>query len=380
MLKGKAFNTRLLHAAADRDPFTGAVSTPIYQVSTFHQDPDKPGDYDYSRSGNPTRKALEDLIAQLEGGVRGFAFASGMAATSSVLMLFQPGDHLVVSEDLYGGSFRVLTTVFDRWGLKISFVDSSDPEAVEKAITPSTKALFIETPSNPLLKISDLRELVKIAQRHNLITIADNTFLTPYLCRPLELGVDIVIHSATKFLNGHSDVLAGLVVAKDQEFADKIGFLQNALGGVLGPQDSWLLIRGLKTLGIRLDRQSANAQIMANWFQTQPWVEKVYYPGLESHPGRKVLSEIASGFGAIVSFKVKETEILDKLVRNLTLPAVAVSLGAVESILTHPVTMSHAAMAPAQRDKLGISNNLLRLSVGLEDTFDLIEDFLNAIN
>ncbi|HWQ40546.1 MAG TPA: PLP-dependent aspartate aminotransferase family protein [Desulfosporosinus sp.] len=379
MLKGKAFNTRLLHAAADRDPFTGAVSIPIYQVSTFHQDPDKPGDYDYSRSGNPTRKALEDLIAQLEGGVRGFAFASGMAATSSVLMLFQPGDHLVVSEDLYGGSFRVLTTVFDRWGLKISFVDSSDSEAVEKAITPSTKALFIETPSNPLLKISDLRELVKIAQRHNLITIADNTFLTPYLCRPLELGVDIVIHSATKFLNGHSDVLAGLVVAKDQEFADKIGFLQNALGGVLGPQDSWLLIRGLKTLGIRLDRQSANAQIMANWFQTQPWVEKVYYPGLESHPGRQVLSEIASGFGAIVSFKVKEPEILDKLVRNLTLPAVAVSLGAVESILTHPVTMSHAAMAPAQRDKLGISNNLLRLSVGLEDTFDLIDDFLKAI-
>jgi cystathionine beta-lyase/cystathionine gamma-synthase len=380
MLKGKAFNTRLLHAAADRDPFTGAVSTPIYQVSTFHQDPDKPGDYDYSRSGNPTRKALEDLIAQLEGGARGFAFASGMAATSSVLMLFEPGDHLVVSEDLYGGTFRALTTVFDRWGLDISFVDSSDPEAVEKAINPSTKALFIETPSNPLLKISDLRELVKIAKRHNLITIVDNTFLTPYLCRPLELGVDVVIHSATKFLNGHSDVLAGLVVAKDPELAEKIGFLQNALGGVLGPQDSWLLIRGLKTLGIRLDRQSTNALTMANWLQTQSWVEKVYYPGLETHPGRKVLSEIATGYGAVVSFKVKEIAILDKLVRNLKLPAVAVSLGAVESILTHPITMSHAAMAPAQRDKLGISNNLLRLSVGLEDPNDLIEDFLKAIN
>ncbi len=380
MLKGKGFNTRLLHAAADRDPFTGAVSTPIYQVSTFHQDPDKPGDFDYSRSGNPTRKALEDLIAQLEGGDRGFAFASGMAATSSVLMLFKPGDHLVVSEDLYGGTFRALTTVFDRWGLEISFVDSSDPEAVEKAINPSTKALFIETPSNPLLKISDLRELVKIAKRHNLITIVDNTFLTPYLCRPLELGVDIVIHSATKFLNGHSDVLAGLVVAKDPELAEKIGFLQNALGGVLGPQDSWLLIRGLKTLGIRLDRQSTNALTMANWLQTQSWVEKVYYPGLETHPGRKVLSEIATGYGAVVSFKVKETEILDKILRNLTLPAVAVSLGAVESILTHPITMSHAAMAPAQRDKLGISYNLLRLSVGLEETNDLIEDFLKAIN
>lgn len=379
MLKGKAFNTRLLHAAADRDPFTGAVSTPIYQVSTFHQDPDKPGDYDYSRSGNPTRKALEDLIAHLEGGARGFAFASGMAATSSVLMLFKPGDHLVVSEDLYGGTFRALTAVFDRWGLEISFVDSSDPETVEMAIKPSTKALFIETPSNPLLKISDLRELVKIAKRHNLITIVDNTFLTPYLCRPIELGVDVVIHSATKFLNGHSDVLAGLVVAKDRDLAEKIGFLQNALGGVLGPQDSWLLIRGIKTLGIRLDRQSANALTMANWLETQSWVEKVYYPGLETHPGRQVLSEIATGYGAVVSFKVKETEILDKLVRNLTLPAVAVSLGAVESILTHPVTMSHASMAPAQRDKLGISHNLLRLSVGLEDPNDLIEDFLNAI-
>lgn len=269
--------------------------------------------------------------------------------------------------------------MFDRWGLKISFVDTSDLAAVEKAITPSTRALFIEPLSNPLLKISDLNALVTIAKRHNLITIVDNTFLTPYFCRPLEQGVDLVIHSATKFINGHSDVLAGIVVAKGSELAEKIGFLQNALGGVLGPQDSWLLIRGLKTLGIRLDRQSSNALSIANWLQGQSWVEKVYYPGFEDHPGQKLLKNSSTGYGAIVSFKVKETEILDKLIRNLQIPAVAVSLGAVESILTYPITMSHASMPKAQRDKLGISRNLLRLSVGLEEPEDLIEDFLRAI-
>jgi len=379
MREERSFNTRLLHDAADRDPVTGAVSTPIYQVSTFHQDPDNPGIYDYSRSGNPTRRALEDLIAALEQGKRGFAFASGMAAVSTVLMLFQPGDHLIVSEDIYGGTYRVLTQVFDRWDLRISFVDTTNPEEIVKALNSRTTALFIETPSNPLLKITDLREVAAIAERNGLLTIVDNTFLTPYLCRPLELGIDIVIHSATKFLNGHSDVVAGLVVVKDPELANKIGFLQNALGGVLGPQDSWLLIRGIKTLGIRIDRQSANALSIATWLKSQAWVEEVYYPGLENHLGRGILSEISTGYGAVVSFEVKESNVLQKLIRKLTIPAVAVSLGAVESILTYPVTMSHASMPKSQREKLGITDKLLRLSVGLEEPAEIINDILNAL-
>lgn len=377
--EGMDFNTRLLHAAGERDPLTGAVSTPIYQVSTFHQDIDHPGLYDYSRSGNPTRAELEHLIADLEHGVRGFAFASGMAATTAVLMTFAPGDHLVVSEDLYGGTYRALTKVFSRWQLEVTFVETADTRAVREAIRPNTKALFVETPSNPLLKISDLKGLIAIAKEHHILTIVDNTFLTPYYCRPLEWGADIVVHSATKFLNGHSDVVAGLVVAREEEVASAIGFIQNALGAVLGPQDSWLLIRGLKTLGIRLDRQSANALELAKWLSGQPWVEKVYYPGLPGYPGKEVLEKVSSGYGAIVTFVIKEDEIFRRLLHRLVLPAVAVSLGAVESILTHPATMSHAAMPAEERAKRGIKDNLVRLSVGLESPKDIIADFLQAI-
>ncbi len=374
-MKQQGFNTRLLHDAADRDPFTGAVSTPIYQVSTFHQDVDNPGLYDYSRSGNPTRAALEELISKLEGGVKGFAFSSGMAATSTILLLFEPGDHLIVSSDLYGGTFRVLSKVFSRWQLEVSFVDTTQPELVRQAINSRTKALFVETPSNPLLKITDLREMIKISKEFGLLTVVDNTFLTPYYCRPLELGADIVLHSATKFLNGHSDVVAGLAVARSEELAQRIGFLQNAFGAVLGPQDSWLLIRGLKTLGIRLEKQSENALILAGWLDSQPWVSKVYYPGLEQHEGRSILEDLSSGYGAILSFEVREPNILHRILREMELPAVGVSLGAVETILTHPATMSHASIPVEERTKLGITDNLLRLSVGLEDTEDLIRDF-----
>lgn len=374
-MKQHGFNTRVLHDAADRDPFTGAVSTPIYQVSTFHQDVDNPGLYDYSRSGNPTRAALEELIAKLEGGVRGYAFSSGMAATSTILLLFEPGDHLIVSTDLYGGTFRVLSKVFSRWQLEVSFVDTTQPELVRQAINSRTKALFIETPSNPLLKITDLRKMIKISKECDLLTIVDNTFLTPYYCRPLELGADIVLHSATKFLNGHSDVVAGLAVAKSDELAQRISFLQNAFGAVLGPQDSWLLIRGLKTLGIRLEKQSKNAFILAKWLDSQAWISKVHYPGLSEHEGRRVLEELSTGYGAILSFEVKEPYILHRILREMELPAIGVSLGAVETILTHPATMSHASMPKEERTVLGITDNLLRLSVGLEDPEDLIHDF-----
>lgn len=372
------FNTRLLHAAADRDPNTGAVSTPIYQVSTFHQDIEHPGRFDYSRSGNPTRAELEKLIAELEGGTCGFAFASGMAAISTVFMSFKPGDHLIVSEDIYGGTYRALTQVFSRWQLQVTFVDTTDLQAVAEAIQPATKAIYVETPSNPLLKISDLEGIIKISQEHGLLTIVDNTFLTPYFCRPLTLGADIVVHSATKFLNGHSDVVAGLVVARDDEIGKPIGFLQNALGAVLGPYDSWLLIRGLKTLGIRLERQAQNALAFAEWINAQPWVKNVFYPGLSTHLGRDVLHRVSSGDGAIVSFEVLSEDVLKRILKKLTLPAVAVSLGAVESILTHPAKMSHASMPKEQRTKLGISDNLLRLSVGLEDYKDIIRDFESA--
>lgn len=372
------FNTRLLHAAADRDPNTGAVSIPIYQVSTFHQDIEHPGRYDYSRSGNPTRAELEKLIAELEGGTRGFAFASGMAAISTVFMSFKPGDHLIVSEDIYGGTYRALTQVFSRWQLQVTFVDTTDLQAVQEAIQPATKAIYVETPSNPLLKISDLEGIISISQEHGLLTIVDNTFLTPYFCRPLELGADIVVHSATKFLNGHSDVVAGLVVAKDDKIGKPIGFLQNALGAVLGPYDSWLLIRGLKTLGIRLEKQAQNALAFAEWLNSQSWVKKVFYPGLSTHSGRDVLHRVSSGDGAIVSFEVINEDVLKRVLKKLTLPAVAVSLGAVESILTHPATMSHASMPKEQRAKLGITDNLLRLSVGLEDSRDIIRDFESA--
>ena len=377
--EGLDFNTRLLHAAGERDPYTGAVSTPIYQVSTFHQDLDHPGPFDYSRSGNPTRKELENLIANLEHGAGGFAFASGMAATTAVLMLFAPGDHLVVSEDLYGGTFRALTKVFSRWGLEVTFVETADTGAVESAIQANTKGLFIETPSNPLLKISDLKALIDIGAAHGILTIVDNTFLTPYYCRPLEWGADLVIHSGTKFLNGHSDVVAGLVVAREDKLAKEVYFIQNALGAVLGPQDSWLLIRGLKTLGIRLEQQSKNAMVLAEWLETQDWVAKVFYPGLPGYPDKEKLEKVSSGYGAIVTFIVKEEAVFNRLLHKLTLPAIAVSLGAVESILTHPATMSHAAMPAEERAKRGIADRLLRLSVGLETPADIMEDFSRAI-
>ncbi|MFZ3172610.1 MAG: PLP-dependent aspartate aminotransferase family protein [Carboxydocellales bacterium] len=375
------FGTRLLHTGVEIDPTTGAVSVPIYQVSTFDQiSLDEPREYDYARSGNPTRTAVEKAIALLEGGSRGIAFGSGMAAISSVLSLFSQGDHLVVCEDVYGGTYRALTKLFSKFGINTTFVDTTRLEEIKAAIKPKTKALYLETPSNPTLKISDIQAAANIAKEHNLITIVDNTFMTPYLQRPLELGADIVVHSATKFLGGHSDLIAGLVVTKTPQLGNQVAFIQNCFGAILGPQDCWLLMRGMKTLKVRMDQHQKSALIIARWLEQQPQVEKVYYPGLDQHPEYQLHKRQADGPGGIVSFAMKSDELAKKVLNGVKIPALAVSLGAVESIISFPAKMSHAAMPRERREELGIGDNLIRISVGLEEAEDLIEDLNQAIN
>jgi len=374
------YATRLIHSGKDRDPYTGASSIPIYQASTFHQaDPEHLGHYDYARSGNPTREALEQAIASLEGGARGLAFASGMAATSSVLMLFSPGDHLVVGQDIYGGTFRALTTLFRQWKLEVTFVDSTDPTSVRKAVMPATRALFVETPANPLLAITDLRAMVEIAREYKLLAITDNTFMTPYFQRPIELGFDIVVHSATKFLGGHSDLIAGLAVTREAEVGHRLKVVQNTFGAILGPQDSWLLMRGIKTLGVRMEAQQRTAGVLAQWLVNRPEVKRVYYPGLTRHPGHDTHQAQASGAGAVLSFELQDVATALKLLKGVKLPLMAVSLGGVESILSYPATMSHAAMPKAERLARGISDSLVRLSVGLEAPEDLMADMAAAL-
>lgn len=372
--------TRIVHGGHGRDDFFGASSVPVFQTSTYHQaDPEHLGRYDYARSDNPTREALEKAVADLEGGSRGFAFASGMAATSSALLIFGAGDHLVVGEDVYGGTYRILTTVLKRWGLEVTFVDGSDLEAVRRAVTPKTKGIFVETPSNPTLKITDLAGIAAIARELGVLAITDNTFMTPWLQRPLELGFDIVVHSATKFLAGHSDVIAGLAVARDPEVAQRIRHVQNAFGAILGPQDSWLVLRGLRTLAVRMRQQQESAARIAGWLRGRPEVRRVCYPGLEEHPGAEVHRRQAGGGGAVVSFELESRAAAVAMMKAAKLPLAAVSLGGVESILSYPATMSHAAMPPAERQRRGISDGLVRLSVGLESADDLVADLAQAL-
>jgi cystathionine beta-lyase len=368
--------TRIIHSGHDRDLVTGALSPPLHHASTFAQTSvDHFGRYDYGRSGNPTREALEESIAGLEGGSHGFAFASGMAAISSTLLLFSPGDHLVVCEDVYGGTFRVLTRLFSRLGIATSFVDATDPAAIAAAVQPTTRALFLETPSNPLLKITDLRAAAALARERGLLTVVDNTFMTPYLQRPLDLGCDIVLHSGTKFLNGHSDVVCGFAVVRDEELAKRIRFVQNAFGAVLGPPDCWLVLRGLKTLKVRLEESQKSAGRIADWLREQPQVSRVWYPGLADHPGAAIHAGQADGPGAVLSFELASYELTKRLLERTELAAFAVSLGGVESILSYPAKMSHAAMPPAERAARGITDTLLRLSVGLEDAEDIIAEW-----
>ncbi|MBD1370895.1 bifunctional cystathionine gamma-lyase/homocysteine desulfhydrase [Hazenella sp. IB182357] len=373
-------DTKMIHGGVFGDPHTGAVSVPIYQVSTYKQS--KVGEhagYEYSRTGNPTRDALEKLIADVENGARGLAFSSGMAAISTLLSYFSQGDHIIIGDDVYGGTYRVITKVFTRLGLEASFVDTGDINAVKKAIKPHTRAIYMETPSNPLLKVTDIKELSTLAKQAGLFLFVDNTFLTPYWQNPLDLGADAVLHSATKYLGGHSDVVAGLIVTKEEKFGEELHFLQNSIGGILGPQDSWLLIRGMKTLGLRMKQHELNAQQIAKWLQNHDQIGRVYYPGLADHPDHHTAKTQARGFGAIISFDVGSAEAADRLLEQTKYFTLAESLGAVESLISVPARMTHASIPAERRAELGIVDGLVRISVGVEDVEDLIADLDQAL-
>ncbi|NLZ50048.1 MAG: aminotransferase class I/II-fold pyridoxal phosphate-dependent enzyme [Clostridiales bacterium] len=370
----------LIHGGIDGDESTGAVNVPIYQTSTYKQPAMGVNKgYEYSRTGNPTRKALEELIAQLEGGYAGFAFASGMAAITAVLSLFKAGDKLLISNNIYGGSFRVIDKVFKNFNIDYAIVNTSKLEEIKEAIDGNVKAIYIETPTNPLLDITDIEEVSKLAKEYNLLTIVDNTFMTPYLQKPIELGADIVVHSGTKYLGGHSDTISGLAVVNSKDLAERLHFIQNATGGVLSPFDSFLVIRGIKTLAVRIDRHNSNAKAVAEYLRSREEVEKVYYPGFEDHPGYEVQSKQAKGFGSMMAFVLKEGYSYKKFIESLELITFGESLGGVESLVSHPATMTHASIPPEIRKKVGIVDNLIRLSVGIENVEDLIEDIDRAI-
>lgn len=371
--------TKIIKATTVADKESGAVNTPIHLSSTFNQvDFDHFGEFDYARSGNPTRKVAEDAVAALEDAKYGFLYSTGMAAISSVLLTFSQGDHLLVSKFVYGGTFRILEQVLNRFGIDHTFVDLSDTAAIEAAIQPNTKAIYIETPSNPILAVTDIKAVVAIAKAHDLLTIADNTFLSPVLQKPIKLGVDIVVHSATKFLAGHSDILAGAAITDDKELADRIYFVQNAVGATLGVSDAWLLLRGIKTLGIRMKQSSATATKLATWLEAQPQVTRVCYPGLPSNPGYAVQQKQAVNGGAVLSFDVGSAANARIVAENTTIPEFSVSLGGTESILSYPPKMSHAELDAAEQAASGITPGLLRFSCGLEDADDLIADLAQA--
>lgn len=372
--------TKLIHGGVASDPHTGAVNVPIYQVSTYKQEGvGNHKGFEYSRTGNPTRHALEELIKDLEEGTRGFAFSSGMAAITAVMMLFKKGDHILLTDDVYGGTFRVMTKVLNKFGIDATFVDTSDINNIQGAIKENTVALYIETPTNPLLKITDIQAASRVAKENGLLTIVDNTFSTPYWQTPLTLGADIVLHSATKYLGGHSDVVAGLIVVNDEKLGEDLHFVQNSTGGVLGPHDSWLLIRGMKTLGIRMEEHESNTRQIVAFLEEHPAISKVYYPGLSTHPNHEISKKQALGFGGMVSFDVGSAENADKLLQKVKYFTLAESLGAVESLISVPARMTHASIPAERRAELGITDGLVRISVGLEDAEDLIEDLEQAL-
>lgn len=375
-----SFDTTLIHAGATTDPHTGAVNTPIFQTSTYAQEElGKHKGYEYSRTKNPTRDGIESLIAECEGGKYGFAFASGMAALGTILSLFKSGDCLIISQNVYGGTFRILDKVFKNFGITYKITDTRDLDALNAAITPEVKAVLIESPANPLLSVTPLAKVAQLCRQKGVLSIVDNTFMTPYLQQPLRLGIDIVVHSATKYLGGHSDLVAGLVVVDDESLAERIGFLQNSIGGVLAPFDSFLLIRGMKTLGLRMQRHCENALFLAEALSEHKAVEKVYYPGLKSDSEYEVQSSQARGGGGMLSFILKPEYDYRIFFKSTRIIVLAESLGGVESLLCHPASMTHASIPKDLRESMEIAENLIRLSVGIEYAKDLLEDIHQAI-
>ena len=375
-----SIKTKVIHGGISTDKTTGAVSVPIYQTSTYKQNGlGQPKEYEYSRSGNPTRHALEELIADLEGGVQGFAFSSGLAGIHAVLSLFSAGDHIILADDVYGGTFRLMDKVLTKTGIIYDLVDLSNLDDLKAAFKEETKAIYFETPSNPLLKVLDIKEISAIAKAHDALTLVDNTFATPYLQQPIALGADIVLHSATKYLGGHSDVVAGLVTTNSKELASEIGFLQNSIGAVLGPQDSWLVQRGIKTLALRMEAHSANAQKIAEFLETSKAVSKVYYPGLNSYPGHEIAKKQMSAFGGMISFELTDENAVKDFVENLSYFTLAESLGGVESLIEVPAVMTHASIPKELREEIGIKDGLIRLSVGVEAIEDLLTDIKEAL-
>lgn len=372
--------SRLVQIGVGRDAKTGGISFPIYPSATYrHPGVGQSTGFDYTRSGNPTRQLLEEAFADLEGGARGLAFASGMAALTTLFLHFSAGDHLLVSQDLYGGTYRVLEQIFAKLGLAADYVDTTDSAAVAAAVTPQTKALLVETPGNPLLGVADLAALGEICRTRGLLFIVDNTFLTPVLQRPFDFGADVTVYSATKYFGGHNDLCAGTLVARTAELGERLYFLQNSTGGILPPQDCWLLLRSLKTLALRLERHCANALEVARWLRDQPKVTSVYYPGLENHPGHELSKRQASGFGGMLSFRVDTPETARQLLERIRMISFAESLGGVESLLTLPAVQTHGDIPEPERQRLGICDSLLRLSVGIESARDIIADLEQAL-
>lgn len=382
-MKNKGFGTKAIHAGVEPDPTTGAIMTPIYQTSTYYQEsPGKHKGFEYSRTGNPTRKALEDNIAALENAKYGLCFGSGLAATDAILKLLSPGDEVISTNDLYGGSYRIFTKIFKKFGIKFTFVPMQDMASIEAAINEKTKMIWVETPTNPMMNIIDIVSVSAIAKRENVLLVVDNTFASPYLQNPIDLGADIVVHSVTKYLGGHSDVVMGAVVTSNDELAEQLYFIQNSSGAVCGPQDSFLVLRGIKTLHLRVQRHCENGAAVAKYLRAHEKVQHVYWPGFEDHPNHDVAKKQMRDFGGMISFTIKGDKIEDafKVMSSFKVFTLAESLGGVESLTCHPATMTHAAIPKEERQKAGVKDSLIRLSVGVEDVEDLLEDLNQALS
>lgn len=376
------FNTKVIHGGQQHDPSTGAVMPPIYQTSTYAQSsPGQHKGFEYSRTGNPTRHALEKSLASIESGTFGLAFASGLASIDAILKLLDPGDEVISTNDLYGGTFRLFNTVFKKFGIVFKFIGMEEAARIEDHITDKTRLIWVETPTNPMMNVIDIKKCAEISRRKKLLLVVDNTFATPYLQRPLELGADIVMHSATKYLGGHSDVVMGALALNDKELAEKLYFIQNASGAVCGPMDSFLVLRGIKTLHLRMQRHCENGRAIAHFLRSHPKIEKVYWPGFEDHPNHEIARDQMSDFGGMISFEIKGNKYADaiKVLENMKVFTLAESLGGVESLSGHPASMTHASIPKEEREKTGVSDSLIRLSVGVESEKDLIEDLRRAL-